>query len=66
MQHHAEVVEPCLHALIGVVLPAVEALRSQTAKDAMSLLLVSDVVDLCCAPCCCAFLLGPQYSMIMH
>ncbi|KAK9797407.1 hypothetical protein WJX73_006943 [Symbiochloris irregularis] len=39
VQHHPEVVEPNLHPLMGVLLPAVDALRSQTAKDALSLLL---------------------------
>ena len=41
VQHHAGVVEAQLHALVQAVLPAVDALRSQTAKDALALLQVN-------------------------
>ena len=37
VQHHTAEVEAQLHALTQVLLPSVDALRSQTAKDALSL-----------------------------
>lgn len=48
VQHHASTVEPQLHALVAAALPAVDALRSQTAKDALSLIQVLPTVLRCC------------------